>query len=127
MIAMAIIAFLIVSILSGFTHQKIATRKVADKNIAITLAEMRMQELQKFRATQLTAGIFTDWIVHKEGLFNFYTDDPDDPDQYRRTTVIAPEAGDVLGQKMVIQVMVEYGRHKTTYPFKVVLSTKRGL
>jgi hypothetical protein len=35
--------------------------------------------------------------------------------------------GDVLGHKMIIQVMVEFGRDDNVYPFKVVLSTKRGL
>lgn len=127
LIAMAILSFIIVTILSGFTHQKMATRKVADKNLALGLAEMRMQELQKFSATQLTPGITTDWIIHRDGLFKVFMSDPDDVDQFRRTTAIAVEPGNVLQQKMVIQVMVEYGKDNNTYPFRVVLSTKRGL
>lgn len=127
LIAMAILSFIIVTILSGFTHQKMATRKVADKNLALGLAEMKMQELQKFSATQLTPGITTDWIIHRDGLFKVFLSDPNDVDQFRRTTAIAVEPGNVLQQKMVIQVMVEYGKDKNTYPFRVVLSTKRGL
>ncbi len=127
LVSMAIIAFVIVTILSGFTHQKMATRKVAEKNIAIALADTRMQEMHKFSATQLTPGVTTDWIVHKKGVFKTYQSDPDDPNQYRRTMVIGPDGGDVLGTKMIIQVMVEYGRDRTTYPFKIVLTSKRGL
>jgi hypothetical protein len=124
---MGLIAFLIVTILSGFTHQKMATRKVADKNVALALAELRMQELHKFRATQLTPGISHDWIIHRNGEFSFFQTDPDDPDQFLRTTSISRDAGDVLGHKMIIQVMVQFGRSDNTYPFRVVLSTKRGL
>lgn len=127
LIAMAILSFIIVTILSGFTHQKMATRKIADKNLALSLAEIKMQELQKFSAGQLTAGITTDWIIHRKGLFKVYQSDPNDVDQFRRVTFISVEQGNVLGDKMVIQVMVEYGKEKNTYPFRVVLSTKKGI
>lgn len=126
LIAMAIIAFLIVTILSGFSHQRMATRKLAEKNLAIAVADLRMQELQKFNAGQLTPGITTEWVTHRDGLFKVFQSDPDSQGQFRRVTSIAKEQGDVLGEKMVIQVLVEYGRAGNTYPFRVVLSTKRG-
>ena len=123
---MAIISFLVVTILSGFSAQSLATRKVAEKNIAIAVADLKMQELHKFNSGQLTPGITTEWVTHRDGMFKVFQSDPDSQGQLRRITSIAKEQGDVLGQKMVIQVMVEYGKTGNSYPFRVVLSTKRG-
>ena len=127
LVAMAIIAFVIVTILSGFTHQQMATRKLAEKNVAIQLADLKIQELHKYSATQLTPGIQVDYIIHQHGKYDIFDSDPDDPKQYRRTTVIEKDIGDVLGHQLVIQVMVEYGRDRTHYPFRVLLSTKKGV
>jgi type II secretory pathway pseudopilin PulG len=127
MVAMAIIAFVIVTILSGFTHQQMATRKLADKNTAIQLADLKIQELHKYGATQLTPGVFVDYILHKDKRYDIFTSDPDDPKQFRRTTVIEKDIGDVLGHQLVIQVMVEYGKDRDHYPFRVLLSTKKGV
>lgn len=127
MVAMAIVAFVIVTILSGFTHQQMSTRKLAEKNTAIQLADLRLQELHKYSADNLDPGIVVDYIIHRQGRFDIFDSDPDDPNQYRRTTVINKDIGDVLGHQLVIQVMVEYGRNKDHYPFRIVLSTKKGV
>jgi type II secretory pathway pseudopilin PulG len=44
LVAMAILAFVIVTILGGFSQQQVATRKTATKNTALILAEMRLEE-----------------------------------------------------------------------------------
>lgn len=132
MVAMAIIGFVIVTILGGFSHQQMATRKVTDKNIAIQLADMRMQETAKYSSNQLdlAQGITTEFILHREKTFDVYVgedNDPDDLEQFRRTTVI--ERADILGKLISIRVMVEYGRSKQSpaYQFRVILSTMRGV
>ncbi|MCU0285478.1 MAG: prepilin-type N-terminal cleavage/methylation domain-containing protein [Acidobacteria bacterium] len=127
LIAMAIISFVIVNILGGFSFQQMSSRKDAEKNTAILLADMRMQDLVKYNSTQLIAGVTTEFIVHKGKDFQVYAeaDNPDDQSQFRRTTIIEP--ADMLGHMMAIRVMVEYGFKNNEYPFRVVLSTRRGL
>lgn len=129
LVAMAILAFVIVTILGGFSQQQVATRKTASKNTALILAEMRLEEFLKFPAAQLVdAGVTqvtTDYIISRGSTFEYYVADQNDLNQYRRTTRVQ---GDALGQVATIQVMVEYGidRHGD-YPFRVVLGTRRSL
>ncbi|MCX6583168.1 MAG: prepilin-type N-terminal cleavage/methylation domain-containing protein [Candidatus Aminicenantes bacterium] len=128
LVAMAILAFVIVTILGGFSQQQVATRKTASKNTAILLAEMRLEELLKFPSSQLapinTTQVNTDFIISRGNTFEYSNDDMNDVDQFRRTTRIQNDTLELA----TIQVMVEYGldRHGT-YPFRVVLSTRRGL
>lgn len=126
LVAMAILAFVIVTILGGFSQQQMATRKNASKNVAIVLAEMRMEEMMKFPSDQLNPQVITDFIISKNNTFQYFDADPKDKDQFRRTTNIQH---DILGQIATIQVMVEYGGRATndTYPFRVGLSSRRGL
>lgn len=129
LIAMAIIAFVIVTILGGFSQQQVATRKTASKNTALILAEMRLEELLKFTAAQLVAAgttqVTTDYIISRNNTFEYYNDDQNDMDEYRRTTRLQ---GDLLGDVATVQVMVEYGRAKTgDYSYRVVLGTRRSL
>lgn len=128
LIAMAIISFVIVNILGGFSFQQISSRKDAEKNMAIVLADMRMQELVKYNANQLITmpRVTTEFVVHKGTEFKIFTEsnNPHDPDQMRRTTLV--ESADVLGDLVSIRVMVEYGLKNNQYPFRVILSTRRG-
>ncbi len=131
LIATALIGFVVVTILGGFSHQQMATRKITDKNTAIQLADMKMEEIVKYSSGQLDSarGITTEYIIPKDKTFDIYVgedNNPDDPKQFRRTTVI--ERADVLGDLVAIRVMVEYGRSKQSlsYPFRVTLSTRRG-
>ena len=90
-----------------------------------------MQEIAKYSSDQLDSarGITTEYIIPKDKTFDIYVgedNNPDDPKQFRRTTVI--ERADILGRLVAIRVMVEYGRSKQSlsYPFRVALSTMRG-
>jgi type II secretion system protein I len=132
LIAMAIIGFVIVTILEGFSHQQMATRRLRDKNAAIRLADVKMQEMCKYTSGQLDSaqGITTEYIIPKEKMFQIYVgedNNPNDPMQFRRTTVV--QRMDVLGQLVSIQVLVEYGKSRgaESYLFRIVLSTIRGL
>lgn len=140
LVAMAILAFVIVTILGGFSQQQVATRKTATKNTALILAEMRLEELLKFPASQLVAPgvtqVTTDFIISRNNTFQYFDDDPGDMsdpgkptraqmDQFRRTTRIQ---GDLLGDVATIQVMVEYGRTVAgEYAFRVVMASRRSL
>jgi Tfp pilus assembly protein PilV len=124
LISVAIIAFVMVSILSAFSQQQLNTRNNADKNSAIILAEERMEELLKFPSGQLAEETYQDYIVFKDNKFKYYDTDPKMPNQFRRTTTISK---DLMQQLATIQVMVEFGKRDNPRPPKVVISTKRGL
>jgi len=123
LISMAILAFVFVSILGAFSQQQMSTRKNSDKNAAILLAEQRMEELLKFNAMQLTEEMFQDYIVYRSDKFQYFDTDPGEKRQFRRTTRISL---DFLKTMATIRVEVEYGMKDGSYPFKVVLSTRRG-
>jgi type II secretion system protein I len=132
LIAMAIIGFVIVTILGGFSHQQMATRILRDKNAAIRLADVKMQEMCKYNSEQLglAEGITTEYIIPKEKTYEIYVgedNNPDDPMQFRRTTRV--QRTDILGRMVSIQVLVEYGKARgaESYPFRIVLSTTRGV
>lgn len=128
LVGMAIMMFVIISILSTFLHQQMVTRKTSEKNTAVILAEMKIEELLKFSSTQLQGepGEAIDYIFIKDGRFEFYDYDPMDErhEQFKRTTTIS---NDLLGQMVTIIVLVEYGRVENTYPFHITLNTRRGL
>lgn len=123
LISTAILAFVIVTILGAFSQQQMATRKNADKNAAILLAEQRMEELLKFRSEQLTEEMYRDYAVYRSDKFQYFDSDPNKKNQFRRTTTISM---DLLQQVATIRVEVEYGMKDGGYPFRVVLSTRRG-
>lgn len=132
LIAMAIISFVIVTILGGFTHQQMATRRLTDKNIAIQLADMKMQEMAKYSSTQLSTAdrLTTEYILHTGKTFEVFEgedNDPNDPNQFRRTTLV--ERADILGKLFSIRVLVQYGKSRgaPSYRFKIALSTMRGI
>lgn len=123
-----ILSLIIVNILSGFSYQQLSSRKDKEKNLAIVLTDMRMQEMVKYNAEQLInmPQVTTEFIVHKGTNYKIYAeaDNPNDPDQMRRTTIIEP--GDMLGDSVWIRVMVEFGLKDNEYPFRVALSTLKG-
>lgn len=134
LISMAIISFVIVSILSGFAQQQADTSRNTDKNMAVMLAEMRMEELLKFPSDQLVEKTYVDYIVLKSYGFKVYDGekylDPKELRQLRRTTEIVRE--DLLQQLATIRVTVEYGARKGAgsdmiYPFRVELNSRRSL
>ncbi len=130
LVGMAIIAFVMVGILSTFSQQQMLTRKNEEKNSAVILAEMKLEELLKFSSHQLLGenfgikGDVVDFITRLDGKFQSYDVDPGESKQFRRTTRVTL---DLLGQLATLRVIVEYGRTKTVYPFQIILVTRRGL
>lgn len=133
LISIAIISFVIVSILSGFTQQQANTSRNTDYNMAVMLAEMRMEELLKFPSGQLAQETFVDYIVLKPNGFEVYDETkpvPSELRQFRRTAAITRE--DLLQQLATIRVTVEYSAREGTgthmiYPFRVELTSRRSL
>jgi Tfp pilus assembly protein PilV len=135
LISVGIISFVVVSILSGFTQQQANTSQNTDHNMAVMLAEMRMEELLKFPSTQLTEETFVDYVVLRPSGFDVYDGSEGNPipntlRQLRRTATITRE--DLLQQLATIRVVVEYGAMKGSgtemvYPFRVDLTSRRSL
>lgn len=121
LISIALVAFVLVAILTGFTQQQVSTQKNFSKNLAVTLAEARLEETIKFPASQLIAATTVDYIVPTGGAYTIHDSEPAHPDRMRRTTTIAA-AGDL----MEVSVRVEYGYTRGEYPFFITLSTRRG-
>lgn len=132
LISIAIISFVIVSILSGFAQQQSDTKRNTDKNMAIMLAEMRMEELLKFPSDRLVEEAFVDYIVLAHDGYTVYGEGdsiPAEPKQIRRTTTITKE--DVMGQIATIRVVVDYGAvidgSDVKYPYSIQFTTRRSL
>lgn len=134
LISVAIISFVVVTILSGFAQQQANTNSNTDKNMAVMLAEMRMEELMKFPSGQLVDETFVDYIVLKPKGFVVYGEGDDIPNelrQFRRTADINTNDG-ALNQLATITVTVDYSARKGTgtdmiYPFSVELVSRRSL
>jgi hypothetical protein len=132
LISVAIIGFVVISILAAISQQQATTKQTADKNVAILLAELRMEELFKFPSRQLGIEEYTDYVVYKGNGFEVYDEGQGDPrveKQFRRTTKITK---DLLQQVATIRVEVEYGAifmdtsgSHLRYPSKVVLTSRR--
>ncbi len=131
LISLAIIATVVISILNGFAQRIHSDRNTSLRNIAITLAEAKVEEYLKFPSSQLTLvypATAVDYIVYQGGQTpKISTSDPGVPLQYRRTADITQN-----GNLVQIRVMVHYGYKipisgTPYYPFRVVLSTQRGL
>ena len=136
LIALLIIGFVVLAILSGFSAQLRTNRKTREKNIALALAEDRIEEVLKYSKTQLTnMGVIGSTIV--EDFSAPTSNDPFTHNIYKnsidyrkmkRTTVITqnPTSPELLD----IRVMVEYGKlgkdANVRYPYRVVLTTTRG-
>ena len=124
LIALGIVSFVIVSILSGISQQQLSTQNVSDKNAAVMLAEMRMEELLKFPSGQLSIEEYTDYIVQNDKGFVVSDTETNAQKQFRRTTTIKK---DLLQQVATVRVRVDYGKKKDKYPFHVELVSRRGI
>jgi Tfp pilus assembly protein PilV len=137
LISMAILSYVIVTILSGFSQKQLSTQNTGDKNAAVFLAETKVEELLKFPANQLATENLTDYIVFRGEGFKVYkpTDTiPNEVRQFKRTWAVTR---DLLGQMATIRVQVDYGANYITqadrnsgtliYPFSIVLSTRRAV
>ncbi|MGE5341186.1 MAG: type IV pilus modification PilV family protein [Candidatus Omnitrophota bacterium] len=132
MISVAILAYVIVSILSGISQQKLSSQNTADKNAAVMLAEQRIEELLKFPTDQLAVETYVDYITVTTSGFNVTTSDPVQKKQFRRTTTITKDGTE---QVATIHVLVQYGAQfnsvtssgQLIYPFQIELATRRAL
>lgn len=134
LISIAIIGFVVISILAAISQQQATTKQTTDKNVAVLLAELRMEELFKFQSRQLGIEEYTDYVIFKGHGFEVYDETQGDPrveKQFRRTTKITK---DLLQQLATIRVEVEYGAVFTDtsgselkYPSRVVLTSRRSL
>ncbi len=127
LLAMAIVLFVVVSILTGFTQQMVTNRYASNKNVAVSLAEARLEEYLKFPASHMPAGA-VDYVVEEGRNLVVYASDPGKDDQYRRTVTVTPNA---FGTMDVVNVTVEYGKKILMslgyrHPFRVTLSSQRG-
>jgi prepilin-type N-terminal cleavage/methylation domain-containing protein len=127
LIAIGLLAFAVVSILNAFFFQQHFTRTNFGKNMALTLAESRIEELSKFPEYGLTEGETVNYIVQQGAQFTVYSIEQANNNQYRRTTTLAMD-----NQLMTITVRVQYGRRASSgdpstgiYGGSIVLSTKR--
>lgn len=120
LVAMTIVIFVVVSILSGFTQQMVTNRFAGSKNIAINLAESKIEDYLKFPASQMPAGS-VDYVVEINKRMVVYTADPNAENQYRRTTQVTADS-----TMNTVRVTVEYGKHGARYPFRVVLTSMKG-
>jgi Tfp pilus assembly protein PilV len=123
-IGVAILAFVIITILGAFSQIQLNTKYVNDKNLALVFAESKMEEILKYPGSELTATSTADidYAYKSSNSLSLPTStDPDKADQFRRTLNIT-EAGNLKN----VQVTVEYGKKGSIYPFRVSLNSQRG-
>lgn len=131
LIAVVILGFVIVSLLTAFAQRMQTDNNTNYKNTAITLAEAKIEEYLKFPSSQITTiypvspATAVDYIVmHGTSRPITSANDPDLNRQFRRTVEVIQD-----GNLSTINVTVEYGyiARNQNYPFSVVLTTQRGL
>lgn len=121
LMAIALITFVVVSILGAFSQVQLNTRLVGDKNLALVLAESKMEEWMKYPASQLVAATTTDYAIKSGSSFYLQSSDPGLRNQFRRTLAIT-----VVDTLMNVQVTVEYAYNGASYPARVSLNSRRG-
>ncbi len=128
LISVAILSFVIVSILYGFSQRMHTDRNTGLKNTAITLAESKLEEYLKFPSSQITTALSAnavDYIVyHATSQPVISTSNPNVNRQYRRTVNVTMD-----GNLAIINITVDYGyiTKNNHYPFSVTLTSQRGL
>lgn len=125
-IGMALLAFVIVSILGAFSQIQLNTKYVNDKNLALVFAESKMEEILKYPGsspvlTATSTSVIDYAYKSANSLTTATSTDPGKADQFRRTLNIT--AADNLKN---VQVIVEYGYKNPIYPFRVSLNSRRG-
>ena len=124
LVATGLVAFVIVSVLNAFIHQMHSNKNISQKNVAIILAEDKLEEYLKFPSTDMPADAI-DFVYYSGNRTPIRSDsDPSQNNQFRRSATVVS-----VGNLSRLEVLVEYGYIKVDdhYPFRVVLSTQRGL
>jgi type II secretory pathway pseudopilin PulG len=122
LLAMTIVIFVVVSILSGFTQQMVSNRFAQSKNVAITLAESKLEDYLKFPASQMPASS-VDYVIERGKRYIVSTANPNLTNQFRRTASVTHVPSTNMSE---VRVMVQYGMRGGRYPFRVVLTSRRG-
>ena len=133
LVALGILAFIVAAILSGFSAQIYTNSKTREKNLAISLAEERIEEVLKYSRDQLNnMGVIGSTIIEDFSqnitptnplIKSKYANLSDYKGMKRITTITQDPTNSEL---LDIKVTVEYGKRGSVYPFKVTLVTKRG-
>lgn len=134
LISLGILAFIVAAILAGFSAQMYTNTKTREKNLAISLAEERIEEILKYSRTQLSdMGVIGSTIEEDFSQKDSSSNNPLIKTKYynltdylgmKRTTIITQDPSN--SELLDIKVIVEYGKKGNRYPFRVVLVTKRG-
>jgi type II secretory pathway pseudopilin PulG len=122
LLAMTIVIFVVVSILSGFTQQMVSNRFAQAKNVAITLAESRIEDYLKFPGSQMPANS-VDYVIERGKRYIVSGANPNLMNQYRRTATVTSIPTTNIFE---VRVTVEYGMRNGRYPFRVSLASQRG-
>jgi len=134
LIAVAIVAFVVLSIMSGFSSMLYTNQKTRSKTVAIALAEDRIEEIFTLSANQIINGglvgeTVEDFSETQSGVVEEFKNYRG-YFEFRRITNISqnPTNPEMLN----IDVTVEYGKVEDhsgniIYPFRVILSTQKGI
>lgn len=125
LIAISLVAFSLVALLSAFIQQGITNDSVNDMNVAIILAEEKIEEYFKYPYDNMPDG-GTDYIVYDLNRTPIYTQNRSDAvkqNPFQRTVTITNELNMTL-----INVKVDYGydQKNDRFLFSVNLSTRKG-
>lgn len=126
LIAISLVAFSMIAILGIFIYQGKQNNSVNDRNIAVMLAEERIEEYFKFPRTDMPDGV-TDYIVYDLNRDPVYmssrTNAVKNGIVFERVVTITPE-----DETTLIQVEVGFGYNLKTdkFDFGVSLQTRKG-
>ena len=121
LIGVAMLGFVIITVVAAFSQIQLNTRNLGDKNLAMLLCESSMEQLLKYPGSALTATTTTDYAFKTPDSYRVQATDPGRDNQFRRTITLTNS-----GNMMLIQVLVEYGNRSGNYPFRVSLNSQRG-
>lgn len=121
--SLGILAFVIVSILSGFSYRMLSDKNSGNKNIAVVLAEAKLEEYMKFPADKMPQNR-VEYIRFNGGTpIPPSLSDPRSPGQFRRTVQVTSAGANL----MQISVTVQYGYMGGKYPFSISLISSKGM
>jgi len=131
LISTAILGFVIVSILNGFTYQQYRSKSNLGKNLAISLAETKLEEMLKHTKTYWEDNYSlpytqTEYIIRSGNMMlpPVESEPTNIESVMRRTTKVIDDSE--YWNMLIFTVTVEYGKNASVYPFKVVLQTRKG-
>jgi Tfp pilus assembly protein PilV len=133
LVAFVIIAYVMTSIVGGIVQQQVTVKKTDERNAAVLLAEMQLEELFKFPADQqIDNDNIVNYIRYKNGGFEVIAAPVGQSEVklFRRTTTVKR---DLMRQVATITVLVEFGSKynkvsaKYTFANKIQMSTRRAL